>query len=68
MNSELSYGNRVRIKGGFYKNCVGILTDIFTYGVIKPVYEIEITKIDKQNCCRRKTITTSIDNIEKLEQ
>lgn len=65
----LVYGDKVRIKNGFYKNCYGILVDYEKNGdrfTFEPVYEVEITHIDKNNQIRIKTIKVTEEEIEKL--
>jgi len=71
----LKYGDKVRIKEGFYRNCYGILIDckneyidLMTGDKGDFVYTIEINQIDENNCYRTKEIQLKENQIEKLKE
>jgi hypothetical protein len=65
---KLRYGDKVRIKEGFYQNCFGILVGYNDYRETTDYYEVEISKVDKNNAYRTTTTRVSAEEIEKLEE
>jgi hypothetical protein len=64
---EFLFGNKVKVIGGFYKGCYGILLDSkfeITYGSSGIFYDIDILKIDDNNCRRCKTVSINEKDIE----
>lgn len=58
----IEYGDLVKVKEGFYKNCKGIVVD---YCAQYRIYDVEIAKIVKGFEKREKIIEVYEDNIEK---
>lgn len=61
----IKYGDRVRVKSGFYEGCEGVAVDIF-YHPIEQI-EVEMVTVLSTGCYIRKTKEFSECNLEKID-
>ena len=61
------YGDRARVKEGFYKDCFGILIDCSKDTTNRVIYELELS-IKYRNCYRTKTINVTEAEIEIIKE
>lgn len=65
MEKILKFGDRVEVTKGFYKGCIGVLTEYIDTRYAQK-YEIEINAYDVNNCSRTKIIEIPVKDVEKL--
>ena len=64
---EILFGDRVKIKAGFYGGCKGIVVDFTTINGAR-YFTVEISKLDGANWLREKVIQVPEDNLELLKK